>query len=115
MRALIKLLIAALVIHATWRSGTVYFRYYTFRNGVHQAAQFSSGQSERDLRNHIVELARENMVPLDPEVIQITRVVNHTVIEAPYTDDIEILPSYHYPWQFNVKVDTYTIVPKEAR
>jgi hypothetical protein len=115
MKSIIKLLIAALIVHATWQSGTVYYRYYLFKNGVHQAAQFSGALPERELQNQVVELARENSVPLNPEAIQVRRVANHTIVEAPYTDEIEILPNYRYPWQFHVKVDTYTIVPQEAK
>jgi hypothetical protein len=115
MRSIIKLMIAALVLHATWRSGTVYYRYYMFKNGVHQAAQFSGALPEGELRNQVVELAQESGVPLNPDAIQVRRMANHTIVEAPYTDEIEILPSYRYPWQFIVKVDTYTIVPQEAK
>ena len=31
MKTIIKLIIAALVVHATWRAGTVYLRYYNSR------------------------------------------------------------------------------------
>jgi hypothetical protein len=112
MKTLIKLIIAALIVHGTWRAGMVYFRYYQFKDGVQQTAQFSGTRSEQDLHNRVVELARELQVPLDADRVTIRRQDNHTLIDATYDERIELLPRYFYPWQLRVNVDAFTIVPK---
>ena len=112
MKTLIKLIIAAAIVHATWRAGTVYFRYYQFRDNLQQVAQFSGGRSENELQNRAVEIARELEVPVDPDNIRVRRQENHTLIDASYEERIELLPRYFYPWRFNVSVDAFTIVPK---
>jgi hypothetical protein len=112
MKTLIKLTIAAIVIHATWRAGTVYFRYYQFRDGLQQTAQFSGGRSENELRNRAYEIATQYEVPIAPEHIRVRREDNHTLIDASYEERIELLPRYYYPYQFKVSVDAFTIVPK---
>ena len=112
MKTLIKLIIAALIVHATWRAGTVYFRYYQFKDGVQQTAQFSGTRSESDLHNRVLELASELQVPLDADRVRVRRQDNHTLIDATYDERIELLPRYFYPWQLRVNVDAFTIVPK---
>jgi len=112
MKALIKLIIAALIVHATWRAGTVYFRYYQFKDGVQQTALFSGTRSESELQNRVVELARELQVPLEADRATVRRQDNHTFIDATYEERIELLPRYFYPWEFRVNVDAFTIVPK---
>jgi hypothetical protein len=115
MRALIKLVLAALIIYATWRVGSVYLRYYQFKDEVQQTAQFSGQRSENELHTRVLEIAREYQIPLDAERLKVRREDNHTRIDASYVEQIEILPSYRRPWEFTVNIDAFTIVPKEAQ
>lgn len=115
MKSLIRLVIAALIIHATWRAGTVYWRHYQFRDGVRQTAQFAGRRSDGELRAQVMELARAYEIPLEPSRVQVRRIDNHTLIDASYSESIELLPRYYYPWRFDVNVDTFTLVPKEAQ
>ena len=112
MKTLIKLIIAALVLHATWRAGMVYFRHYQFKDGVQQTAQFAGTRSETALHDRVLELAKELEVPLDADRITVRRQDNHTLIDATYNVRIELLPRYYYPWELKVNVDAFTIVPK---
>ncbi|RPI48776.1 MAG: hypothetical protein EHM55_25035 [Acidobacteria bacterium] len=112
MKAIIKLVIAALVVHATWRAGNVYLRYYQFKDNVQQAAQFSDRRPEHELRERVMSLAGQYEIPLAPEALQVRREDNHTIVDATYTERIELLPRYFYPWEFKVNVDTFTYVAK---
>ena len=114
MKAIIRLIIFGLVILGTVRTGAVYWRHFQFRDGVQQTAQFSSGRSDADIRLQVEEIAKAYEIPLDPERVTVRRVDNHTLIDASYDSRIEILPRYFYPWRFNVNVDAFTLVPKEA-
>jgi len=112
MKALIKLTIAALIVHATWRAGAAYWQYYQFRDGVQQIAQFSGKLSENELHSRVLEVGRSFEVPLEPGRVNVRRRENHTLIDASYDERIEVFPRYYYPWQFNVKADAFTIVAK---
>jgi hypothetical protein len=114
MKAVIRLIIAALVIHGTWRTGSAYWHYYQFKDGVQQTAQFAAGRSDADVVQQVAEIAKAYDIPLDPEGVTVRRIDNHTLIDASYDSRIEILPRYFYPWRFKVNVDAYTLNLKEA-
>ena len=114
MKAAIRLIIAVLVIHATWRTATAYWQHYQFKDGVKQTAQFAAGRSDDDIIRQVGEIAKAYDIPLKPEAVSVRRADNHTLIDASYTSGIEILPRYFYPWRFKVNVDAYTLTLKEA-
>ncbi|HKY20652.1 MAG TPA: hypothetical protein VJM31_05480 [Vicinamibacterales bacterium] len=115
MKALIRIIIAALVVHATWRVGTVYWRNYQFRDGVQQTAQFSGRRSDDELRYEVLELAKAYSIPVDPERVSVSRRDNHTLIDVSYDERLELLPRYFYPWRFDVNIDAFTITPEPAQ
>jgi hypothetical protein len=112
MKTIIKLVIAALVVHAAWRAGSVYLRYYQFKDNVQQAAQFSDRRPENELRERVMTLADEYEIPLAPAALRVRREENHTIVDATYTERVEVLPRYFYPWDFTVNVNTFTYVGK---
>ncbi len=112
MKTIIKLVIAALVVHATWRAATVYLRYYEFKDQVHEAAQFSDRKPESELHARVLSLAKQHEIPLAPEALNVRRQENHMLVDATYTEQIELLPRYFYPWEFKVHIDTFTYVGK---
>ena len=109
MKTLIKLIIAALVIHATWRAGSAYWVYYKFRDTLQEVALFSAGQSEQEVHTRALEVASDLKVPIEPEQIAVRRQDEHTFIDATYQTGIEVLPRYRYPWEFKVNVDAWSI------
>jgi hypothetical protein len=109
MKTLVKLLIAALVIHASWKSGTVFWRYYKLKDGAQAAALFAGRRSEDELHSRVMEIAHELDVPIDPATLTVKKEPNHTYIKGSYTDQIELLPRYFYPWQFKLDVDVFTL------
>ena len=108
MKAIIKLVIAALILHGTWRAGTVYLRYYEFRDDVQQIAQFAGRQTDHELLTRVREAAEVHGIPLDPNAATVRRLNNHLMIDATYMEQIEVLPRYFYPWQFKMNVDVLT-------
>jgi len=112
MKTIIKLVIAALIVHATWRAGNVYLRYYQFKDNIQQAAQFSSRRSESELHERVMTLAQQFEIPITPEAVHVKHTDNHTLVDATYTERIELLPRYFYPWEFKVRVDTFVYVGK---
>jgi hypothetical protein len=112
MKTLIKLTVAALIVHAAWQAGNVYWRYHMFKDGVQSTAQFSGAGPIDDLQDRVMEIAAQYRIPLESDQVTVRREMNHTLIDAVYSDRIEILPSYFYPWEFRVNVDAFTIAPQ---
>ena len=111
MKTLIKLLLAAAIVWASWKTGSAYWRFYKLKDGAQEAALFGAAQSNAELHNSVVELANELNLPLDPERVVVRRIPNHTYVTASYTEKVEVLPSFFYPWQFNLDVDVLTMTP----
>ncbi len=109
MKTLIKLLIAALVVHASWRSGTVFWRYYKLKDGAQATALFAGHRTEAELHSRVMEIAHELDVPMDPAALTVRKEPNHTYINGSYIDQIELVPRYFYPWQFKLDVDVFTL------
>ena len=112
MKSLIRLIIAALIIHATWRAGTVFWRNYQFRDGVQQTAQFSGRRTDAELIEQVMGMAKAYEIPLDPERLIVRRTDNRTLIDASYDERIELLPRYFYPWRFDINVDALTLISR---
>jgi hypothetical protein len=115
MKTIIKLIIAALVLHATWKAGTVYLRYYEFRDEVTQIAQFGTQQSDSQMRDAVLEAAKRRDIPLDPSAVNVQRPNQRIVIDATYREQVEIAPTYFYPWDAKVHVDVLTLVLRQAK
>jgi type III secretion system FlhB-like substrate exporter len=109
IKTIIKLAIAALVVHACWRSGNVVLKYSKFKDAVHEMVLFSNAKSDGQLAGRVMDLARQYEVPLAEENVQIQRVENRTIVNAVYTDQIEFIPTKFYPWQFKVNVDAVNV------
>ncbi len=115
MKTIIQLIIAALVIHATFRAGTVYMRFYEFKDDVEQVAQFGVRDTNNQLKNGVVEAAKRRDIPLGADDVTITRHNQRIIIDAHYLEQVELLPRYFYPWTANVHVDVLTLVLQEAK
>jgi hypothetical protein len=107
IKTIIKLAIAALVVHACWRSANVVLRYYKFKDAVHETVLFSNSKSDAQLQNRVMELANQLDVPVQPENIAIVRQENRTTVNAVYTDKVELVPTKFFPWEFKVNVEAF--------
>jgi hypothetical protein len=115
MKTIIQLLITALILHATWRAGTVYLRYYQFKDDVTQIAQFGAHQTDNELRNGIIDAAKRRDVALTADDVTVRRQNHHILVDANYREQVELAPRYFYPWDAKVHVDVLTLVLQEAR
>jgi hypothetical protein len=111
IKTLLKLVAAAVVVYASWHAGAAYWRYFIFKDEVHDIAQFSGNKTELQMQTRVLEVAAQQHVPLDAEHLTVHHDPNHTTIIAVYTENIELAPSYIYPWEFKVNVDAFTSVP----
>jgi hypothetical protein len=115
MKIIIQLIVAALVIHATWRAGTVYMRFYEFKDDVTQIAQFGVRETNFQLKTGVLDAAKRRDIPVGADDVTITRQNQRIIIDARYQEQVELLPRYFYPWTANVHVDVLTLVLQEAK
>ena len=109
MKTLVKLLIAALVVHACWKGGTVFWRFSKLKDGAQSAALFAGQKSEAEIQSRVMEIARQLDVPIDPEKLTVRKLPNHTYVKTVYTEKIEFVPSFFYPWVFTLDLDVLTL------
>ena len=109
IKTIIKLAIAALVVHACWRSANAVLRYSNFKDAVHEMVLFSTAKSDAQVKDRVLELAQQFDVPLQPESVAVRRAGNRTIVNAVYTDRIELLPTKFYPWEFKVNVEAFNV------
>ena len=105
MKTVITLLVVALIIHGSWRAGTSYWRYFQFKDAVQAAALFSASKSDADLRGQVVAIAERLQIPLAPDTIAIRRDEAHIYVDTAYMDQIQLVPTKFYPWQFNLHAE----------
>lgn len=108
MKLLIKLAIVALIANAAWRLGLEYATHYRFADSVQQAA-IVGGQSDGQLRKHVLELAERFNVPLTDEALTIRTEYSRRFINGSYVKPIAILPGYDREWSFTLAVESYVI------
>src|SRR5258708_897610 len=109
IKTLIKLAIAALVVHACWRSANVVLKYSKFKDAVHEMVLFSNAKSDVQMQSRVMELASQFDVPVAEENVEILHKENRTIVNATYIDKIEFIPTKFYPWQFKVNVDVINV------
>lgn len=115
MKAIVKLILAALVLHATWRAGTVYLRYYEFKDEVTQIAQFGTRQTDNQLRNAVLDAAKRRDIALEADAVTVRRQNYRIIIDSHYREQVELAPRYFYPWDAKLHVDVLTLVLQEAK
>jgi hypothetical protein len=110
VKVIIKLLIAAAIVHASWKVGNAYWRFYQLRDETRDVALFAGMQSAAEIHRRVVEIANQLNLPVDPQKLEVRRVPNHTYVRTSYTEKIEVVPTYFYPWEFKLDVDVLTLM-----
>lgn len=109
MRTLVKLLFAALIVHAAYRVGMAYWDHYQFQDDVQQLAQFSERATPSELAKEVLDLASERGIPLDPGDLSVERRQRRIDILGSYVRDVLLVPGYQHPWTFTLDVTVLTI------
>ncbi len=128
MRVIVKLLIAALILHGVFRVGVSYWHYYQFEDALQEIAQFGERRSDRQLCAQALESASSLDIDIAADGVAIRRGGNpwfnclngfqqlgggpgvtdsaaaKIFIEAHYAEGLRVLPGYSYPWEFKPSV-----------
>ena len=114
MKTLIKLIIAAVVINAVYRSGSVALKYYQFKDQTEQMILFGQNESVSSLTKQILEEATKRSVPLDDEGLTVTRQGGRTVADVDYSESIEVFPRIFYPVKFSFSAEGFGLAGADA-
>ena len=115
MKTILKLAVAALILHASWRAGSAAFRYYSFTDEVQQSVLFGARKSDAELQKAVAEIAHQMQLPLAPESISVHRDENHIFVDTRYTERIELVPTFYYPYEFKMNLDVLSLGAGPAR
>ena len=102
IRRLLSLVVVLLIANATVRVGLVWIHYQKFKDGIRETVLFGGQKADDALRDRVMQLAKENSVPLDPNFVTIDRAGGGLTISASYIDQLQLLPGYQRPWRFEV-------------
>ena len=114
MKTIIKLLIAAIILNACARAGQAAWQYYQLKDAAQQTLIFGGDATMRELHDQILRRAIEFEVPLAGENLDITRDGPRTLARAAYTQQVEVFPTYRYPFRFSFSVDALSVKPTKA-
>lgn len=106
IKKLLSLVVFLLVANAGLRVGLAFFHQQQFNDAVREIALFGAGQPDEALKQKVMEAARENSVPMDPDYIEINRrtvVVpnDKVVIKVAYAEMIKLAPGYSRRFDFD--------------
>ena len=107
MKSLIKLALAALVTYGAWNLGNAWLEYIRFKDDVTQLAQFGNKLSDDDLKDKVLATAAEHTVTFND--LSVRRENQATLVDGSYTQPVNLLPWYAYPWTCQVHVETLTM------
>src|SRR6185503_3438069 len=109
MKTVIKLIIAAVLVNAAYRSGSVFLKYYQYKDETQQMILFGQAETIPALTSQILAEAMKRDVPLNEDGITVTRQGMRTVAEVAYTEAVEVFPRYVYPVAFSFNAEAYGV------
>ncbi len=107
LRRLITLIVVVLIGHAGWKVGPAYLHYFEFKAKLDETARFSGDRPEREILARVMKLAQTLKLPVTEQGVRVRRQANHTYIDVSYTQPLEVLPRYFYPWAVTISVDAW--------
>lgn len=107
LRRLVTLVVVLLIGHAGWKVGPPYLHYFEFKAKLDETARFSGDRSEREILARVVEVARALELPVTEQSVRVRQQANHIYIDVSYTQPLEVLPRYFYPWAVTISVDAW--------
>lgn len=105
MKTIIQLAIALTLLTGAVQGGRAAVKHYSFVDAVQEAMLFASSRTEDQIADKVMEIAGDYQIPLDPNRLSVQRLPFQIDIEAPYTEQVNLLPGiYSRPWDFTAAV-----------
>lgn len=107
MSTIIKIVVALLVVTASFNAGRAAVTNYQFEDAVHEGLLFDVRASDAEIVDMIMKLARPYDIPLKPDDIHIRQVGQEVQVEMSYTRSVNFLPGiYKRDWTFTPSSST---------
>ena len=105
MKTIIQIAVAAVLLTASVQGGRAALKHYQFVDAIQEAMLFASSRTEDQIADRVMELATDHQIPLEPAQLTVQREPYQIIIDAPYTDTVNVLPGvYSRNWDFETKV-----------
>ena len=105
MKNIIKILLGLVLVTVAVQGGKAALKHYTFVDALQEAMLFGSSRNETQIAEKVMQLAGDYQIPLDPDLVSVTREPFLITIDAPYTDTVNLLPGfYSRTWDFDASV-----------
>jgi len=105
MKTIIQIAAAFVLLTVTVQAGRAAVKHYSFVDAIHEAMLFAGSRTEDQIAERVMEIAGDHQIPLDPENLSVVRQPYQILIEAPYTDRLDLLPGvYARSWDFETSV-----------
>ena len=106
IKRIISFVVFLLLANAGVRVGLVYFHDQQFKDAVRELSLFSGGKAEEIIRIKVMEIARDNQIPLDPDFVEMTKkstpgIGDHFVIKVSYAVLVPVFPGNPQRFQFD--------------
>jgi len=106
IKKIISLIVFLVIANAGIRVAIVYFHDQQFKDAIRELSLFSGGKSEEIIRAKVMEIARDNEIPLDPDFVELTRKVtpgvgDHIMIKVSYAKMVPVFPGNPRRFQFD--------------
>jgi hypothetical protein len=129
LKNLIKLALALVVLHGAFRVGYAYWTFYRFEDALQEIAQFGDRKTEVDLCQGAVQKAADLGVPIPADALFVRKggalpynckngptapesgavaAASQLLIYGAYTEQLQVLPGYTYPWTFALDVKVWS-------
>jgi hypothetical protein len=113
MGTIIKLVIALLVVTASFNAGRAALNNYQFEDDVHQGMLFDPQASDAEVVAMVMKLAGEYQIPLAADDIDIRVLGSDVAVTMTYTDTVVVVPGiFATPWTFTPSTSTRILVGK---
>jgi hypothetical protein len=109
IKRIVSIIVFVLIVMAAYRMGMVYFHDQQLKDAVREYAILAGqppAKSDETIRGKVMDLARENQVPLDPDYVEVERrsspgVGEKITVKFSYAVNVELLPGYKRRFDFS--------------
>ena len=112
IRAAVKFGIASLILYVAWHVGPVYVAHRQLKTDVVQATRDHGRGSEEELLTAVLAVTNRVGAPVDSDDIQVHKDDTYTYLRVTYTEPLQLLPSFTYPWTFTINAQGLAITPQ---
>lgn len=106
MKTIFQIGVAFVLLTASVQGGRAAMKHYQFVDAIQEAMLFAGSRTEGQIADRVMQLAGDYEIPLEPANLAVERLPYQIVIDAPYTDTVNILPGvYSRTWDFETKVN----------